>query len=361
MLRRRLQGALLFAAVCAAARVASGQATTVEGSSVLVFPHVVADGTWDTTIQVANGANRPAYARCFYVNGAPLDSALPPGPTNPPQWVPVDFALVLLHQQPTHWSVSRGRPDDPADQTCRTPVVDCDGAGFDPGAVPAVPAGFTGELRCVEVDASGAPWSGNALYGVATLTHLTSREVVKYPAVGLPGFETNNADDTLCLAGDTRSGCALGGEYGGCPLEWVVSHPSDADDRPTDGAARATDLTVVPCTENFETQVPAPMTLMFKVTNEFEQTFSAATTVTCWADLRLSDINPVFARSTLGGDWALTQTRAASATPRGYMLVQHTVRETARPTTLAAAAVVPAHVAESVAADAITLPPGNGQ
>jgi len=363
MLRRRLQGALVVVvATCAVTHVARGQATTVEGASVLIFPRVIADGTWDTTIQIGNGANRPAYAHCFYVNGALTNPALPPGPTNPPRWVPIDFPIALVRQQPTHWTASRGRLDDPSDPTCRQPPpVDCDGAGFDPGVVPAVPAGFTGELRCIEVDASGAPWSGNALYGVATLTNLTSREVVKYPAVGLPGFETNNADDTLCIGGNTRSSCAHGGEYGGCPLEWVVSHPSDADDRPTDGVARATDLTVVPCSENFESQVPAPMTLTFVLTNEFEQTFSAATTVTCWADLRLSDVNLVFGRAMLGGDWVLTRTRAAGATPRGYMLVQQTVRETARPPTFAAAAVIPAHTAQSVAADVITLPQRVGQ
>lgn len=343
--------------VCTAAGLACGQATTVEGASVLVFPRVIVDGTWDTTIQIGNGANRPAYAQCFYINAALTNPALPPGPSNPPLWIPTDFSLAMVRQQPTHWVASRGRLDDPSDPSCRsTPPGDCDGAGFDPGAVPPVPAGFTGELRCIEVDASGAPWSGNALEGVATLTHLASGEVVKYTAVGLPGLETNNADDRLCLAGDARRGCPRGAEYGGCPRTWIVSHPADADDRPVDGLARSTDLTVVPCTD-VVTEGPAPLTLEFRLTSELEQTFSASTTMTCWADLRLSDVNPIFQRDLLGANWVQTRVSSADSTPRGFMLVQQGVRESARPVTLSAVATVPPHATGAVASDDIGLPP----
>ena len=357
MFRCRLRPALVVVAwLCAVPGLARGQATTAEGASVLVFPRVIADGTWETTIQIGNGANRLLYARCFYVNGALTNPALPPGSLNPPLWTPMEFSLVMVRQQPTHWVASRGRLNDPTDPSCRQTTPDCDGAGFDPGAVPATPSGFTGELRCVEVDASGAPWSGNALYGVATLTHLLSGEVVKYPAVGLPGLETNNADRTLCLGGDARDGCPRGGEYAGCPREWIVSHPSDADDRPVDGAARGTDLTVVSCPENLETQVPAPLKLTLQVTNELEQSFSATTTITCWTDQRLSDINPILQRDVLGGDWVQTRVRANRDTPHGFMLVQQTVRQTEQPPTFSAAGTVPPHAAEPVGIDNIVLP-----
>jgi hypothetical protein len=352
-LRQALVG---IAFMCAAPGVTRAQATTAEGTSVLVFPRVIADGTWETTIQIGNGANRPLYARCFYVNGALTNPALPAGPLNPPLWTLLEFSLALVRQQPTHWVASRGRLNDPLDLSCRT-TDDCDGAGFDPGAVPATPSGFTGELRCIEADASGAPWSGNALYGVATLTHQASGELVKYAAVGLPGFETNNADTTLCLGGPSRAACSHGAEYAGCPLEWIVSHPSDADDRPVDGAARATDLTVVSCPENLETQSPSPLTLQFRVTNELEQTFSASTTITCWANLRLSDINAVFQRDTLGGNWAQTRVRAAVGNPRGFMLVQQTERATGQPPTFSATGTVPPHEAEPLGSDVMVLPP----
>ena len=40
---------------------------------------------------------------------------------------------------------------------------------YDPGRVPPVVPDFTGELKCIEVDASGFPVPGNALKGEATL------------------------------------------------------------------------------------------------------------------------------------------------------------------------------------------------
>jgi hypothetical protein len=355
------QGLAIAAWICAAAGLASGQATTVEGASVLVFPRVVVDGTWDTTIQISNSANRPLYARCFYVNGALADPTQPPGPSNPPVWASNEFSITLVRQQPTHWVASRGRPVDETDQPCGSMVGACDGAGLDPGDVPAVSAGFAGELRCIEVDASGAPWSGNALLGFATLTHIASGEIVKYPAVGLPGLQPNNADDTLCLGGAAREGCPRGAEYGDCPQNWIVSHPADADDRPLDGAAVSTDLTVVPCPENLETQSPQPLTLQFLVTNEFEQTFSAATTLTCWADLRLSNVSPVFQRDTLGGSWVETQIKSTAGSAGGFMLVQQTVRETAGPATYAAAGTVPHYEGVQSGGEDIVLPAEVGQ
>jgi hypothetical protein len=89
-----------------------------------------------------------------------------------------------------------------------------------------------------------------------------------------------------------------------------------------------TNITVVPCTENFETQKPPPVTLQFKVYNEFEQFFSASTTFTCWGsfDLGSSDplangINPVFNTANLGGEIIQSFVRAAQGTPVGVMIV----------------------------------------
>jgi len=367
MLRDRWLMAVGF--LCA--RAACAQVTTVEGASVIVFPRVVVDNTWDTVVQISNIANRPVYAHCFYVNGALTDPGLPPGPANPPLWTQTDFAIVLpQRQQPTHWVVSTGRLDNPNDAPCRvagqpkpcdpqtsgTDHADCCDSGYDPGNVPPVVSGFTGELRCIEEDASGAPWSGNALVGFATLTHLASGEVVKYPAIGLPGYETNNADGTLCLGGDMRDGCTHGAEYGGCPQSWTLSHPSEADERPVDGDARSTELTIVPCAENFDSQVPTAAILQFVVTNEFEQSLSAATTFQCWTSVRLSDINDVFQRATLGGDWAQTRVHEAPGKLGGFLVVQQSEHDTAEPATSAFAGMVPAHVGVDADGAVILLP-----
>jgi hypothetical protein len=350
------QGLILAIWICVSSQLARGQATTVEGSSLLVFPHVVIDSGWSTTIQISNGANRPAYARCFYLNGTRGDPTRPAGLLDPPLCAQAEFALELRPQQPTHWVASRGRLDDPDDPVCQSPPVDCDGAGFDPGVVPVVETGFSGELRCVEVDASGAPWSGNSFHGVATLAHHASGEVVKYPAIGLRGAETNDADDTLCLGSNKQGGCEDDAEYGACPNSWIVSHPTEQDARRVDGISQSTSLTVVPCEADLAAGSPSSVTLQLRLTNEFEQSFTASTTITCWANLRLSDVSGVFHRDVIGASWLKTEVRSTGADPPGFLLVQQNTRETGRPFTFAAAGTVPPHDGTTARSEAIVLP-----
>lgn len=332
-------GALVGMWLTVVATGAGAQVSTQESASVIVFPKVVVDDNWDTTIQIGNGANRPTRAICHYVNGGRTAPDQPPGPLNPPLWAEVDFTIGLARLQPTHWVVSRGR--SVGGEPCGTTSSDCDEAGLLPGLVPPVLLGFTGELLCIEVDASGAPWSGNALHGLATLTHRTTGEVIKYPAVGLAGFDTNNADGRLCLGGPASDVCSLGAEYAPCPNAWVVSHPSDFDDRRVDSDASRTSLTVVPCSQSLDDQIPAAVTLSIRLTNELEQSFSLSTSVQCWADLDLGELNDVFLRDVNGGDWLHTEVRVVGSNAGGIMLVQQTVREHARPATFTAVATTP--------------------
>jgi len=335
------------------AKPAVAKVTTEQSASILVFPKVIADGTRDTIIQITNTSNNMRHAHCFYVNGAPTISGVPIGPNNPPLWTEIDFDIWLTKQQPTHWVVSTGRQNNPLDDSCRgaatnsslncdpatsgqpigpgDPDADCCDAGFDPGRVPPVVGDFTGELKCIEVDASGFPIPGNAFKGEATLVDPPTHDVSKYNAIGLKGFDTNNMDTTLCLGGGVNASCPTGAEYEGCPATWILDHPAiGAPDRVVDQqefcssppcSTVSTNLTVVPCTENFETQKPPPVTLQFSVTNEFEQTFSASTTFTCWASFNLDAINPIFNASSVGGNVLVTKMRSASATPIGVMAV----------------------------------------
>jgi len=326
------------------ARPAVAKVTTERSASILIFPKVIADGTRDTIIQITNTSNNMRHAHCFYVNGAPTTPGLPIGLTNPPLWTEIDFDIWLTKQQPTHWVVSTGRLDNASDgATCRTTSCTpsssgtasaaCCDSGFDPGRVPPVVPDFTGELKCIEVDASGFPVGGNALKGEATLEDIATGDVSKYNAVGLQGFDTNNMDGILCLGGGVSQFCPSGAEYQACPQTWILDHPAiGAPDRVVDQqpfcdtatgvcSAVSTNLTVVPCTENFETQSPPPVTLQFAITNEFEQTFSASTTIICWASLALDDINPIFLASSLGGDVVVTRMRSASGTAHGVVAV----------------------------------------
>ena len=69
-------------------------------------------------------------------------------------------------------------------------------------------------------------------------------------------------------------------------------HDEDCTD-PTFKARVGTDLTLVPCTEDFENQRPelSKTTAQFLVFNEFEQRLSTSTTVECFKEIRLSNID----------------------------------------------------------------------
>ena len=72
----------------------------------------------------------------------------------------------------------------------------------------------------------------------------------------------------------------------------IVDHFFDDADDPTPGADTTvrSDLTLVPCSEDLNLQVPATVVAQFLVFNEFEQRFSTSTSVTCFRELALSDI-----------------------------------------------------------------------
>lgn len=296
--------------------------TTERSSSIVIFPKVVFDDTRDTLIQISNTSNSMTHAHCFYVNAVPFctgtGSCLDDTCTGLclPQWQEVDFHIWLTKQQPTSWSAGFGRLAYPADGVCRTDfrfpersVADCYGAGLDPGRIPPVSIPFQGELKCVQVDPSGAPISGNHLKGEATIVSRDG-DSSKYNAIGVAGLDSNDGDNTLCLGGESGDRCPNGAEYNGCPDTLLINHFAAGADNPLFGPASTvdTELTLVPCAQNFETQNPASVVVQFRMTNEFEQDFSASTTVDCWGNFLLDEINPVFRVRALGS--RMIQTRA---------------------------------------------------
>jgi hypothetical protein len=355
-----------------AAGAARADTTTDRSASILVFPKVIADGTRDTIIQISNTSNSVVHAHCFYVNAEPADPFSPPDPiSNPPLWQELDFDIWLTKQQPTHWVVSEGRLVDPSDPSCNRENLYCNGSGIDPGRVPPVVHPFTGELKCIEVDASGAPLSGNHLKGEATQVRLDVcnpntalcevsgfkcdpangnddcrleeddanpagqvfprqifipdliYDVSKYSAIGLLGNEFNNGDGVLCLGGQPDDGdCPTGGEYNACPDVWILNHFGQGVENPVAGSDSSVDtrVTIVPCTENFETQEPTEVTINLLTWNEFEQAFSSSVQVTCWADLALDEINPAFA-SGVRTTYQQTRLRSSGLTTSGFMVV----------------------------------------
>ena len=130
-------GMLTILAAIAVTPAVRGQVSSEAAASILVFPKIIVNGARDTAVQISNTSNGQAHARCWYVNGGPLDPSQPEGPTNPPAWTVTDFKLHLTQLQPTVWVVGQGRPVDPTDAPCERvpPDYDCYGAGFDPGSL----------------------------------------------------------------------------------------------------------------------------------------------------------------------------------------------------------------------------------
>jgi len=290
--------------------IAAARTTTEQPSSILIFPKVIADGTRDTFIQISNTANSVVHAHCLYVNAYPTCQGIGDCQEGTcsgacvPQWQEIDFNIWLTKQQPTHWGVSFGRRDGVAAPTCNRDIrtgereYDCYDAGLSPGLVPPVPLPFEGELRCIEVDQSGAPISGNHLKGEATIISRDG-DASKYNAVGILGEPfTNNGDNVLCLGGEPSAECPTGAEYQGCPDRFWIPHFASGADNPIFGPTSTvrTEFTAVPCRVNFERASldPTRVTLQFFVFNEFEGRLSASTQVECWRSFFLEDANPIF-------------------------------------------------------------------
>jgi len=311
--RPLLLAALLLAVLHAPGPVAA-DTTTEHPASILIFPKVVYDGTRDTLIQISNTANSMVHARCFYVNAAPIcrgttGSCIDGSCNGPcePQWQELDFNIWLTKQQPTHWIAGLGRIENPLDIPCfRDPTPGnyaCNGSGLDPGRVPPLPFPFTGEMRCVEVDQSGAPISGNHLKGEATIV-TRDADASKYNAVGILGEPfSNNGDNTLCLGGGVTADCPTGAEYEGCPGRSYLPIFSGGADNPIFGPTSqvTTEVTVAPCRSDLERQDPTAVTVQFVAVNEFEQPLSASTPVECWRSFFLNEISNIFTVRGTGG------------------------------------------------------------
>jgi hypothetical protein len=214
---------------------------------------------------------------------------------------------------------------------------------------------FVGEMKCIALDESLAPVARNDLKGEALIgrVDLSSDfvDIAGYNGIGIPAIDgANNRDTTLVLGGagdasDPNDPCHAANncpEYEGCPNFLILNHffdgavdpvvsnvcaddlctvshtacASDADcqnrcvansctistetcdtdrdcDPLVDHARVATDLTLIPCTEDFVNQNPglSQTTAQFLVFNEFEQRFSTSRPVNCFKESRLSNLD----------------------------------------------------------------------
>jgi hypothetical protein len=235
-------------------------------------------------VQIANVSNISVFAHCFYLNGAPLDPTMPPSASNPRVWLAVDFFVELTPQQPVFWLVSTGRMMPPGG-----------------GDVPPAVQPFTGELRCIQSDASLAPIGGNALTGNATLLG-PGPEVAEYDAIALRALNVSSGT-TLNLDGV---------EYEACTETLHAVHRADGPSIiGAQGIITSRNLlTVIPCTVDYNSEIPIRSLFSAVQHDEFELALSTIQVLDYWNEYDLGAIFP----SGLTGGFRYTSTVSPTMT-----------------------------------------------
>jgi hypothetical protein len=287
-----LGGTLLWAGAAAA------DVTSDRAAGLLVFPKLIFDSIGrfnentlpaDTEIQLTNVSDQQVYLRCFYVNANSHCSNSPENvcaTTDDCQqfgrgglciegWLETDFEFSLTPRQPIVWRISEGLTALPLDGAAPP-----NNSGFIP---PVAEDPFFGELKCVEVDETGAPTDRNDLKGEVTIVAAapSAIDARAYNAIGIEA-NFNDGDNTLVLGGDDP-------EYNGCPSVLILDHFFDDAVEPIDNQYVKTHLTLVPCSQDFLNQDDAlfDITVQFLVFNEFEQRFSASRKLRCFKEFEL--------------------------------------------------------------------------
>jgi hypothetical protein len=319
-------------------------------AAIVVAPKILVDTARgiDTLIQLSNASRTPIVMQCFYVNATPACgtgtgncitnqrfaslSQCEPFSACIPQWQETDFRIVLTESQPVAWLASQGavdcrRIENPPDNdpSNNVPCFPLDGIfrlgrGGQSNAGSSVPPvgqdPFIGELKCVAIDPdSDAPVPRNDIHGHVTIVgdgvgggaDLAGYNVIGIQAMGVcrtgpaegggcredsdcPESQCdffNDGDKTLVLGRPGDEGV----EYNGCPNILILDHFFDFAVDPVTQEPVTTDLTLVPCSQDFLRQEVFATTVQFLVFNEFEQRFSTSRRVECYREIQLSNID----------------------------------------------------------------------
>src|SRR6185369_7196066 len=218
-------------------------------------------------------------------------------------WIEVNFDVILTPNQPVAWSAATGLSGNgvpcPGDRIGRPD--NCPGSNSNAGtAVPPVgETPFIGELKCIEADpvtrlpapcqaTLGHPCP-NDLEGTATLTSVDALGIIdtqEYNAVGLRTTGFNDGNNVLVIGGNGTGPAAA--EYQPCSEVLILNHLFDGAVDPISGDDARSELSLVPCTEDFLTQTVPTVTAQFLVYNEFEQRFSTSRSVNCLLTSQIS-------------------------------------------------------------------------
>lgn len=389
--RGALAGLVAGVALLGVVPAARAVTTADKPASILVWPRIKVDtlGRFNagipvnTLVQLTNTSSVQKQAYCFYVNAnshclnnpslvceTPADCPVNGGfAPCVPGWSEIDFVVNVTQNQPLGWYASEGLrrgqfplegpglcttpPGRPCtrDQDCGFPNGRCQlgqtnlGSGIPP--VPEDP--FIGSLKCIQFDASVNPPvpdqspTRNALVGHGTI--LTSPTLIeqgapdaaKYNAVGIRATGTAVVGDVLNIGGPVATR-----NYDPCATTLILDHLFDFATDPVQVGTEPpnqvlSNLTLVPCGDDFLTQTPGRVTAQFLIFNEYEQRFSTSRLVDCLFDSQLSLIdtrNPVrsifsaFVSGTIAGQ---TRIRGVGTAPTGRGLTGVAVLQTDQP------------------------------
>ena len=326
--------------------------STVPGSLV-IFPKLIADGTRDSIVAITNTSNLMVYAHCEYTNGAGTCEGAPAGQryfcetgadcqnvTAPDQailadvgpcvrnWQTGNFDIALTAQQPTFWRVSTGRTFNPnlggdpvcvpsgSSQACPGLFLGINNAF---GSVPLPPrtGEFRGELRCVQTDMVGGLSGANALKGEAIIEVNVTNGTQAPIAAGISKYNSINVEAGSITVNDRRV-VLDGQQYAACPEGITANHlAANVSDPAAESVLAAcagnmcpvrTELTYVPCSQNYQLELPVGFSPELARFDEQEQRISLEPNYQCWANQATDDplaniwdglfANSVFMRTT---------------------------------------------------------------
>ncbi len=247
----------LYAVLAVLVFAGSAQATAPAQrvpSAIIMYPNVRNEAGFDTRIEMVNLSSRDQQVKCHYLT--------------PPSCNGTDFFVRLTPNQPISWLASRGTL----------------GGGGHVGV--AVPPFFgSGSLKCFVIpEEDGA--DQNAIQGRA-ITYGAGGYTESFGAIGIERLSPGEYSSTFELDGIN---------YAQCPdyyhFTFLASELGDPDTE--------SELILSTCDEDLENVIARETVIQFEIINEFEETFSASTSVRCYDRQVLSDINPVFSRDVLG-------------------------------------------------------------
>ncbi len=354
----RCLSALVAGVVLVVGNRVPAEVSSDQPAAIVVFPKLIADSVnhIDTLIRLTNTSTSPLTLHCFFVDATPRcvngtgncaarvgQEGRCTGDCVEDHWSETDFRIILTGRQPIGWRISQGMRDCRVTADPDQPCFQLDGvtrrgpngqSNQGSNILPVPHDEFVGYLQCIAVDEFG-PVERNDIAGEALIVKDQTQglgggpegpDVDGYNAIGLKamvGTQTTR-DLTLCLGGCTpgqcrgqhnrscfsdgdcadgdscsvqcqpNDNCPNGAEYDGCANILLLDHFFDGVEDPVGRGNIVTDLTLVPCSQDYLRQAPKPVTVQFLVINELEQRFSTSKSVTCFKDIQLSNIDTEF-------------------------------------------------------------------